>query len=37
LGPDDANPLAEFEAAVRSAKRKLSVDLPDSLTTKLRA
>ncbi len=29
LGPDDVNPPAEVEAAVRSARRKSSVDLAD--------
>jgi diguanylate cyclase (GGDEF)-like protein len=37
LGPDDASPLTEVEAAVRSARRKPFVDLADPLATKLRA
>lgn len=35
LGPDDTNPLADFEAVVRVARRTL--DLADPLLTKLRA
>jgi predicted signal transduction protein with EAL and GGDEF domain len=37
LGPDDASPLAEVEAVVRAARRKLSADLADPFTVKLRA
>ena len=37
LGPDDASPLAEVEAVVRTARRKLSADLADPFTVKLRA
>ncbi len=37
LGPDDASPLAEFEAAVRTARRKSSADLADPVLAKLRA
>jgi hypothetical protein len=37
LGPDDASPLTEVEAGVRSARRKPYVDLTDPLATKLRA
>jgi diguanylate cyclase (GGDEF)-like protein len=35
LGPDDTNPLADFEAMVRAARRTL--DLADPLLAKLRA
>jgi diguanylate cyclase (GGDEF)-like protein len=35
LGPEDTNPLADFEAVVRAARRTL--DLADPLLTKLRA
>jgi len=37
LGPDDASPLAEVEAVVRTARRKLSAHLADPFTVKLRA
>src|SRR3990170_3875067 len=37
LGPDDAGPLAEVEAVVRTARRELSADLADPFTVKLRA
>jgi hypothetical protein len=37
LGPDDANPPTEVEAAVRSARRKSFVDPADPLASKLRA
>jgi diguanylate cyclase (GGDEF)-like protein len=37
LGPDDANPLAEVGAAVRATRRSLLSDLPDLVSTKLRA
>jgi diguanylate cyclase (GGDEF)-like protein len=37
LGPDDANPLADFEAVVRAARRTLPTDLPDLASAKLRA
>jgi diguanylate cyclase (GGDEF)-like protein len=37
LGPDDASPLAQFEAALRSVRRKSSTDLADPLPAKLRA
>jgi len=36
-GPDDASPVAELEAAVRTARRKPSADLADPIAAKLRA
>jgi diguanylate cyclase (GGDEF)-like protein len=37
LGPDDASPLAEVEAALRGARQAALLDLAESLPAKLRA
>jgi predicted signal transduction protein with EAL and GGDEF domain len=37
LGPDDASPLAEVEAAIRAARRAPPPDVGEALFTKLRA
>jgi predicted signal transduction protein with EAL and GGDEF domain len=37
LGPDEANPLTEVEAAVRAARRASLPDFDETFTAKLRA